>query len=506
MLDYLLAANQRSTRYEKMGFIGEGTFGRVYKAKDLTTSQIVAIKKIKLGVLSSDSIRGVDEGVSFSAIREVKSLQEIKHSNILNLLDVFVNKKNINLVFEYCGHGDLEQVIKESSIILQECDIKQYMKMILEAVDHCHRHWVLHRDLKPSNLLLWKNEQTNEIELKLADFGLAKIYGSPDKRYSPQCVTRWYRAPELLFGAELYGPSVDLWSVGCIFAELMLRVPLFPGDSDIDQLGKIFACLGTPSEEEWPGVKLLPNYIEFEPFPKTDFSALFTAASRDAIDLISKLLVFDPNKRITAQQALKHPYFTRGVQPTPKTQIPVPKRKHAADSYQHLSMNHDDQERRDFESHTKMYGGELMRPPANPNIIGKVLNFEDSPGNTSGLSSYSVMSLVGPNSLMRGRDSFGSVNNSSMLSNDEVMGEATSTPQAHNKILISPASNLSVLSNSTQKRSFNESGIATPTSFIGEEPIESNTRGVGLFDDEEVAEAANGDGDDERSVRRKLDL
>lgn len=137
---------------------------------DLITNQIVAIKKIKLGVLSSDSIRGADEGVSFSAIREVKSLQEIKHNNILNLLDVFVNKKNINLVFEFCGLGDLEQVIKESSIILQESDIKQYMKMILEAVDHCHSHWVLHRDLKPSNLLLWKNEQTNEVELKLADF------------------------------------------------------------------------------------------------------------------------------------------------------------------------------------------------------------------------------------------------------------------------------------------------------------------------------------------------
>jgi len=137
----------------------------------LETGQIVAIKKIKLGSLSSESARGIDEGVSFSAIREIKSLQEVKHQNIVNLLDVFVNKKNIHLVFEFCGQGDLEQVIKDVGIaMLQENDIKQYMKMILESVEYCHRHWILHRDLKPSNLLLWKNEETKETELKLADF------------------------------------------------------------------------------------------------------------------------------------------------------------------------------------------------------------------------------------------------------------------------------------------------------------------------------------------------
>lgn len=288
-----------------------------------------------------------------------------------------------------------------------------------------------------------------------------------------------------------------MWSIGCIFAELMLRAPLFPGDSDIDQLGKIFACLGTPSEEEWPGMKLLPNYIEFEPFQKTEFHALFTAASRDAIDLISKMLVFDPKKRITAEQALNHPYFTRGVQPTPKLNLPVPKRKHAMDSYQRLAINHDEQERRDYESHTKMYGEEIHHRITNS--VSKVLNFEDSPGNTSGLSSYSMMSLVGPNSIFRGRDSLGSVNNISMVSNDEMMGEATCTPQQHGKLLISPASNLSSMSSITQKRSFNESGISTPS---GSEILPPGSGG--LFDDDETGEV--NEVEDERSVRRKLDL
>jgi len=293
----------------------------------------------------------------------------------------------------------------------------------------------------------------------------------------------------------------------------MLRAPLLPGDSDLDQLGKIFACLGTPTDEEWPGMKLLPNYIEFEPFQKTEFSALFTAASRDALDLISKMLVFDPSKRISAQQALNHPYFLRGVPATPKDKLPVPKRKQSNETYQRLVINQDDQEQRDFESHTKMYGDKPVDVlPHEHNIIGKVLNFDDhhSPGNTSGLSNYSLMSLVG-GSARTNRDSFG---NLSMMSSDEIMAEAiTSTP--HNSKLISPASNLSVgLSTISQKRSFNESGIITPASDIGE----GESRG--LFDDDDVNEDEQ-DGEDvesmnhgdmetspsiARSVRRKLDL
>jgi cyclin-dependent kinase 7 len=162
--------------------------------------------------------------------------------------------------------------------------------------------------------------------LKLGDFGFARQFGSPNPRYTPQIVTRffnllinnnniirWYRAPELLFGAKQYGSSIDMWSVGCIFAELMLRTPYFAGETDIEQLSKIFAALGTPSEEVWPGVTSLPDYVPFNYCPPTPFKQLFTAASDDAIDLLSTFLKFNPNSRLTAEQVYFPSYIYLNV-------------------------------------------------------------------------------------------------------------------------------------------------------------------------------------------------
>jgi len=300
----------KSKRYKKNEKLGEGAFSIVYRGIDSVTGTTVAIKKVR--------ISNIKDGVSFVSLREIKLLQELKHPNVIELIDVFNHNENINLVFE-CMETDLERIIKDRNIILGASDIKSYMQMLLRGVEYCHKHWVLHRDLKPSNLLVDKTGQ-----LKLADFGLARIFGSPDRQFTHYVVTRWYRAPELLFGAKQYGEGIDMWSVGCIFAELMLRTPYLPGDSDIDQLGKMFAALGTPNEDVWPGMKELPDYVEFNPCPTPPLKQLFSAASDDALDLLSKFLKFDPNMRISASEALKHGYFSNAPAPTPQHSLQLP--------------------------------------------------------------------------------------------------------------------------------------------------------------------------------------
>ena len=251
-------------RYEKRHQPGEGTFGVVTKAEDTLTRKAVAIKKIRLGKYK--------EGVNFTAIREIKLLQELRHPHVIELVDVFPHKRNLHLVFECC-ESDLEAVVKDKFLPLGVPEIKSYVQMTLKAVAYCHSCWVLHRDLKPNNLLIAPNGA-----LKLADFGLARVFGSPNRRFTHQVFARWYRAPELLLGSKIYGPGVDLWAVGCIFAELMLRRPFVPGSSDIDQLGRIYQQLGTPTEETWPGHKNLPDYMEFSRVPPPPLRDAFPSA------------------------------------------------------------------------------------------------------------------------------------------------------------------------------------------------------------------------------------
>ncbi|KAG0169726.1 TFIIH complex serine/threonine-protein kinase subunit kin28 [Apophysomyces sp. BC1034] len=295
-------------KYQKDAKVGEGTFAVVYRGTQISTGRVVAIKKIKMGQFK--------DGLDLTAIREVKFLQELKHPNVIELVDVFSHKTNLNLVLEYLD-SDLEQVIKDKSILFMPADTKSWMLMMLRGLDHCHRRYILHRDMKPNNLLL-----TRDGVLKIADFGLARDWGDPDRQMTPEVVTRWYRSPELLFGAREYSYAVDIWAVGCIFAELMLRTPYVAGDSDMDQLTKIFHALGTPSEIDWPGMTSLPDYIQFKTFPKVPLQQYFTAAGSDALDLLEKMLVFDPNKRWTAQECLGHPYFRNQPLATPPEKLP----------------------------------------------------------------------------------------------------------------------------------------------------------------------------------------
>uniref|UniRef100_A0A673A0U4 Cyclin-dependent kinase 7 n=1 Tax=Sphaeramia orbicularis TaxID=375764 RepID=A0A673A0U4_9TELE len=296
----------RAKRYEKLDFLGEGQFATVYKARDKITDTIVAIKKVQ------------NISINRTALREIKLLQELHHPNIIGLLDAFGHKSNISLVFDFM-ETDLEVIIKDTSLVLTPAHIKAYILMTLQGLEYMHQHWVLHRDLKPNNLLLDENGV-----LKLADFGLAKSFGSPNRVYTHQVVTRWYRSPELLFGARMYGVGVDMWAVGCILAELLLRIPFLAGDSDLDQLTKIFEALGTPTEETWPGVSSLPDYVSFKIFPGTPLEHIFSAAGDDLLELLQGLFTFNPSTRTTATQALKMRYFSNRPGPTPGPQLPRP--------------------------------------------------------------------------------------------------------------------------------------------------------------------------------------
>ncbi|CAL5359181.1 unnamed protein product [Camellia sinensis] len=288
-------------QYEKVEKIGEGTYGVVYKARDRVTNETIALKKIRL--------EQEDEGVPSTAIREISLLKEMQHGNIVRLQDVVHSEKRLYLVFEYLDldlkkHMDsCPEFSKDPRLIKVTI---MFLYQILRGIAYCHSHRVLHRDLKPQNLLI--DRRTNA--LKLADFGLARAFGIPVRTFTHEVVTLWYRAPEILLGSRHYSTPVDVWSVGCIFAEMVNQRPLFPGDSEIDELFKIFRVLGTPNEDTWPGVTSLPDFKSaFPKWPSKDLASVVPNLDSVGVDLLSKMLCLDPSRRITARSALEHEYF-----------------------------------------------------------------------------------------------------------------------------------------------------------------------------------------------------
>lgn len=328
-------------QYDLIGKIGEGTYGLVFLARVKPPSpnrgKSIAIKKFKQ---SKDG-----DGVSPTAIREIMLLREISHENLVKLVNVHINSADMSLylAFDYAEH-DLYEIIRyhrdKLNQAINQYTVKSLLWQLLNGLNYLHSNWIIHRDLKPSNILVMGEGEEQGI-VKIADFGLARIYQAPLKALADNgvVVTIWYRAPELLLGAKHYTSAVDMWAVGCIFAELLTLKPLFqgaevkatPNPFQLDQLDKIFKVLGHPTTEKWPSLVNLPHWqsdMQHIQGHKYDNPGLYNVVhlspKTPAYDLLSKMLEYDPRKRITAAQALEHEYFK--MEPLPGRNAFVPSR------------------------------------------------------------------------------------------------------------------------------------------------------------------------------------
>ncbi|KAE8270286.1 hypothetical protein A4X09_0g2042 [Tilletia walkeri] len=286
--------------YIQLEKLGEGTYATVYKGRSRTTQEIVALKEIHLDP---------EEGTPSTAIREISLMKELRHPNIVRLYDVMHTESKLMLVFEFMDM-DLKKYmdIHGDRGALDPHTTRVFMFQLLKGTAFCHENRVLHRDLKPQNLLINKRG-----ELKLGDFGLARAFGIPVNTFSNEVVTLWYRAPDVLLGSRTYSTSIDVWSAGCIMAEMISGVPLFRGRDNNDQLNQILRFLGTPDEKTID--RLMRDSPDVQPrafprMPKVPFQTIYPKAHPLAIDLLEKLLRFDPSERISADEALRHPYFT----------------------------------------------------------------------------------------------------------------------------------------------------------------------------------------------------
>eukprot|EP00794_Sanderia_malayensis_P017385 gene17385-19125_t len=300
-------------KFEKIVQIGEGSYGVVFKCRNRENGQTVAIKKF---VESED-----DPLIKKIAMREVRMLKQLKHPNLVNLLEVFRRKRRLHLVFEYCDHTVLNE-LEANPRGLEDRAVKEILYQVLKAVNFCHQHHCIHRDVKPENILV-----TKDGIVKLCDFGFARLLTGNGAEYTDYVATRWYRSPELLVGDTQYGPPVDVWAIGCVFAEMISGQALWPGKSDVDQLYLIKKNLGDliarhiqifSSNQFFLGMHI-PEPSRLDPLENR-----FKDISPEALRFMKGCLVMEPNNRLTCAELLDHPYletFKKSFEPELQTMI-----------------------------------------------------------------------------------------------------------------------------------------------------------------------------------------
>jgi len=286
-------------RYVTLQALGDGTYGSVVLGQRVDTGEKVAIKRMKRKYYSWEEAMN---------LREVKSLKKLSHANVIKLKEVIRENDTLYFVFEYMKEN-LYQLMKErydhGDKVFPENMIRNMMFQVLQGLAFMHKHGYFHRDMKPENLLCMGPDL-----VKIADFGLAREIRSRPP-YTDYVSTRWYRAPEVLLRSTFYSAPIDIWAVGCIMAELYTFRPLFPGNSEIDEIFKICSVLGTPDKRDWPeGHKLAASMnFKFPQFSATPLASIIPQASKEAVSLMEDMLRWDPKKRPSAEKALRYPYF-----------------------------------------------------------------------------------------------------------------------------------------------------------------------------------------------------